>query len=275
MSRQSPSVSKPQSQVDQVQRLERLALVAERSSNAVVLADADRGIVWVNQAFATMTGLSQQECLGQHLGRLMQRGNMASDAYAQFRDAVVLGRGLKQEVCLRARNGEARWALVDMQPLHSDTGELSGWVVIATDFTDMRAQQQLLALAVDGAGLGTWQWEVSTGVMQCNDRLLEIIGYQREQLPMTADVWNANIHPDDLAPWLAAVNAQIHDPVLELRRSVRVRQSSGRWVWIMLVGAVVDRSSNGHALRMAGVALDVQAQKAMEQELRTAGTPTA
>lgn len=271
-----PSLGKPhstplvESPVDQVQRLQRLALVAERSSNAVVLADADRSVVWVNQAFTSMTGWSAQECMGQSLATLLERGNTDAAAFTQFREAVAHGLALKREISLRASNGEARWALLDLQPMRGDAGELSGWVAIATDLTDVRAQQQLLALAVDGAGLGTWQWDVASGAMQCNDRLLDIMGYQRGQLAMTSDAWNANVHPDDLAPWKAAVVAHVRDPSMGLRMSVRIRQGNGRWVWIMLVGAVVDRSNEGRALRMAGVALDVQAQKALEQELRAA-----
>ena len=253
-----------------VERLKRLALVAERSSNAVVLADADRSVVWVNQAFTTMTGLTAEACLGQRLAVLLERGHADPAAFAQFRDAVANGQPLKREISMRSTSGEARWALMDMQPMHGDAGELTGWVTVATDLTDVRAQQRLLTLAVDGAGLGTWQWDVPTGAMQCNTRLLEIMGYQPGQMRMHVDAWNALIHPDDLAPWIAAVTAQVRDAALELRMSLRMRHQAGRWVWIMFVGAVVDRSAKGHALRMAGVAMDVQAQKAMEQELRAA-----
>ena len=138
------------------------------------------------------------------------------------------------------------------------------------DLTDLRAQQRLLTLAVDGAGLGTWQWEVQGGAMHCNDRMLEILGYQRDQLGMTFQAWNALIHPDDFNPWIVAVKAQLRDSTVPLRMSVRLKHASGRWIWMMFVGAVVDRSTEGRALRMAGVAMDVQAQKAMEHELRHA-----
>jgi len=265
-----PKPTPPDSEARQSERLKRLALVAERSSNAVILADAHRSVEWVNHAFTAITGFTREESIGQRLGILLERGSADPAAFAEFSGAVTQGRGLKREIHIRATSGEARWALVDLQPLHGDAGEISGWVLVATDLTDVRAQQQLLALAVDGAGMGTWQWDIASGAMQCNERLLEIMGYQRAQMGMTSKDWNAKVHPDDLAPWLAAVTAQIRDPNVALRMSVRMRHGTGRWVWIMFVGAVVDRSNRGHALRMAGVALDVQAQKAMEQELRVA-----
>jgi diguanylate cyclase (GGDEF)-like protein/PAS domain S-box-containing protein len=251
-------------------RLQRLALVAERSSNAVLLADADRKVVWVNQAFVSSTGFTAQESVGQIFGVLLARGSADPAAFSQFQEAVSQGRGLKREITIRTTTGQARWALVDLQPLRDDAGDLSGWVLVATDLTDVRAQQQLLTLAVDGAGLGTWHWDVPSGAMQCNDRLRQTMGYEKGQMEMTASGWNALIHPDDLQPWLAAVTAQMRSSEVALRMSIRIRHALGRWVWIMFVGAVVDRAANGHALRMAGVALDVQAQKAMEHELRVA-----
>ncbi len=266
----APESQQAQSVAGQAERLRRLAMVAERSSNAVVLADAQRTIAWVNSAFTAITGLTEQESLGQRLGILLARGNADPAVFAQFTDAVERGEGLKREIHIHATGGEARWALIDLQPIHDDAGAVSGWVLVATDLTDVRSQQQMLSLAVDGAGLGTWQWHIEGGAMQCNQRMLEIMGYDRGEVDMTLQQWNAMIHPEDFPAWVEAVKGQLRNTHGPLRMSVRLRHGNGRWVWILFVGAVVDRSANGRGLRMAGVALDVQAQKTMEQELRSA-----
>ena len=254
----------------QAMRLKRLALVAERSSNAVVLADAERRVVWVNEAFTQMMGYPEDKALGQRFGDLLRQGSADPATFEAFGEAVQQGRGLKREIKISAAGGERRWALVDVQPIFTDAGGLSGWVLVATDLTDVRAQQQVLELAVEGAGLGIWHWDIENGTMQCNSRMLEIMGYQRRELAMTARDWNALIHPDDFAPWIAAVTAHLRDPAAPLRMSVRLRHGNGRWVWMMLAGTAVDRSADGRALHMAGVAMDVQAQKVMEQQLRAA-----
>jgi diguanylate cyclase (GGDEF)-like protein/PAS domain S-box-containing protein len=265
-----PDSEPAESGASQAERLRRLALVAERSSNAVVLADAERQVVWVNDAFTAITGFTEQESLGQRLGMLLARGSADPAAFAQFSHAVLQGQGLKREIHIRDTRGERRWALVDLQPMHDEAGAVSGWVLVATDLTDVRAQQQMLSLAVDGAGLGTWQWDIAGGTMHCNQRLLDIMGYQRGEVGHAVQEWNSLIHPEDFQPWAAAVKAQLRDPEAPLRMSVRLKHRNGRWVWILFVGAVVDRSTEGRGLRMAGVAMDVQAQKTMEQELRTA-----
>jgi diguanylate cyclase (GGDEF)-like protein/PAS domain S-box-containing protein len=254
----------------QAVRLKRLALAAGRSSNAVVLADAERRVVWVNEAFTQMMGYPEEKALGQRFGDLLREGSADPATFEAFREAVQQGHGLKREIKISAAGGERRWALVDVQPIFSDAGALSGWVLVATDLTDLRAQQQVLERAVEGAGLGIWHWDIENGTIQCNSRMLEIMGYQSRELAMMAKDWNALIHPDDFSPWTAAVRAHLRDPASPLRMSVRLLHGSGRWVWMMLAGTAVDRSADGRALHMAGVAMDVQAQKVMEQQLRTA-----
>ena len=73
-----------------------------------------------------------------------------------------------------------------------------------------------------------------------------------------------------MGAWIDSANAHLADASLAHRMSIRVRHGTGRWVWLMLAGKVVDRSQEGRPLHMAGVAMDVQAQKAMEQQLRMA-----
>lgn len=254
----------------QALRLKRLALVAERSSNAVLLADASRVVVWINEAFVQLMGYGPEQALGLRLSDLLKSRSVDASAFVEFGKAVRDGAGLKREIKILTANGTLSWALVDMQPILDDAGALSGWVLIASDLTEARVQQQMLALAVEGAGLGTWQWNIETGRIQCNTRLLEMIGVQAFEVELTSDFWVDRIHPDDRGPWFASSRAHLADPALAHRMSLRMRHESGRWVWLMVAGKVVDRSDAGRAVHMAGVVMDVQAQKVMEHQLRTA-----
>jgi diguanylate cyclase (GGDEF)-like protein len=123
---------------------------------------------------------------------------------------------------------------------------------------------------VEGAGLGTWQWNIETGRIQCNTRMLEMIGVEAFEVDVTSDFWVDRIHPDDREQWFASSRAHLANPALAHRMSLRMRHSNGRWVWLMAAGKVVDRSETGRAVHMAGVVMDVHAQKLMEQQLRTA-----
>lgn len=179
------------------------------------------------------------------------------------------GKGLRGELLGHIRpSGDLRWLTVNTEPLRDAQGELAGVVLSMIDVTEQRVQQQLLSLAVDGAGLGTWQWNFVTDEMTCNDRLLEFFGYRRGDLEMTSEIWGRHIHPDDASAWLSFIKAQMANTGIQSRMEIRLRHGRGHWFWMMFSGTVVNRSPDGRSLRMAGVCLDVNAQKLLEQQLR-------
>lgn len=254
----------------QTERLTRLARVAELSSNAIAITDARHRVEWINAAFAQLTGFTQAKAQGRRIGTLLKARSADPARFAEFYAALRESRGIKREIRIATRTAELGWVLVDMQPISDDDGSLNGWVLVATDMTEVRAQQQVLRLAVDGAGLGIWHWDMVADTIHCNDRLLATLGYMPGELDMQAARWFALIHPDDQPHWQESLRQHLRDPDTPHRLSVRARHRAGRWVWMLFTGNVADRDVQGRALRMAGVAMDVNAQKAMEQQLRVA-----
>jgi diguanylate cyclase (GGDEF)-like protein/PAS domain S-box-containing protein len=254
----------------QTERLSRLARVAELSSNAIAITDAHHRVEWVNAAFSQLTGFTQARAHGRRIGTLLKARSADPVRFAEFNAALRENRGIKREIRIATRKAEMGWMQVDMQPINSEDGKLNGWVLVATDLTEVRAQQQVLSLAVDGAGLGIWHWDMVAGTIQCNERLLATLGYAMGEVDVRASAWFGMIHPDDQAHWNASMQQHLRNPSIPHRLSVRAQHRAGRWVWLLFTATVADRDTQGRALRMAGVAMDVNAQKAMEQQLRVA-----
>lgn len=254
----------------QTERLTRLARVAELSSNAIAITDAKHRVEWINAAFAQLTGFTQSRAQGRRIGTLLKARSADPAQFAEFNAALRANQGIKREIRIATRKAELGWVLVDMQPISDEDGMLNGWVLVATDMTEVRAQEQVLSLAVDGAGLGIWHWDMVANVIHCNARFLDALGYLPGELDMHAASWFHLIHPDDQAHWQDSLRQHLRDPSTPHRLSVRAHHRAGRWVWMLFTGTVADRDVQGRALRMAGVAMDVNAQKAMEQQLRVA-----
>jgi PAS domain-containing protein len=53
-------------------------------------------------------------------------------------------------------------------------------------------------LAVDAAGVGVFDWDLRTGTLAWDDRLLELFAYEPEDFSGTIDAFNDRVHPDDL-----------------------------------------------------------------------------
>ena len=240
----------------------------------VVVQSLNGAILDCNTTACEITGLSRQQMMG--LTALSSVAPSVRDDLTPYPpDELPTARTLRTGKGLRGESvghilpsGELRWFMVNTEALLDEQGKVSGVVSSTIDVTEQRIQQQLLTLAVDGAGLGTWQWDIAHDVMSCNDRFLEITGTSRAALEMTASAWNARVHPSDLPRWITSVMAHLKDPQARHRMEIRLRNDVGQWVWMMFSGTVVKRDPFGKALLMAGVCLDVNAQKLLEEQLR-------
>ncbi|MGZ8919122.1 MAG: transporter substrate-binding domain-containing protein, partial [Methylobacter sp.] len=67
------------------------------------------------------------------------------------------------------------------------------------------AQQQILnyqqrtQLALEGADLGLWDWDVPSGNVFFNERWCNMLGYQADEIASHLSSWETLVHPDDWA----------------------------------------------------------------------------
>lgn len=54
-------------------------------------------------------------------------------------------------------------------------------------------------LAIDAAGVGSFDWDLSTEQLLWDDRLLSMFGYDRSDFGRSIEDFNARVHPDDRA----------------------------------------------------------------------------
>src|SRR6478752_4118868 len=96
----------------------------------------------------------------------------------------------------------------------------------------------------------------------------EVVGNPPGTTPPRLEAWEAAIHPDDRpardASWgdCLAGRAPLH------QAEYRVRRHDGRWVWIKVVGKVVERDAGGRPLRLALAVRNIDDFRQAEQQLR-------
>lgn len=148
-----PAVRAARRQVRQLQEqtveLERMALVAARTGNVVVVTDPAGRITWANDAFVRLTGCPLQSARGQLATSFLSAEHGTAEApLEQLREALRQGRGQRAELSRTAADGTLRWLDVDIQPLPCPEGRLRGYVCVAADITERRRlQEQLRTLA--------------------------------------------------------------------------------------------------------------------------------
>ena len=172
-------------------------------------------------------------------------------------------------------DGRVKWVR-SAADLHLDAaGVLVGSIGIMQDITDRKRMedelhrwQQRMEVALDGANLGAWDWNVQTGEFVYNRRWAELRGYDVGELPQRIESWYFGIHPEDLPHVQQALAEHFEGRRPEYAVELRTMTKDGRWVWTLQRGKIVAHDEHGTPLRMAGTSLDISRLKRTELEQR-------
>jgi PAS domain S-box-containing protein len=130
----------------------------------------------------------------------------------------------------------------------------------------LHESQERMELALAGAALGTWDWNVRTGEMAFNARWAEMLGYELAEIEPHLRGWQKLVYPDDLAGAEAILNAHLEGKTDFCESEHRLRHKSGNWIWVLRKGRVIERDTDGKPLRACGTILDITEHKRAEEE---------
>jgi PAS domain S-box-containing protein len=126
--------------------------------------------------------------------------------------------------------------------------------------------EERLRLAVEAAALGTWDFDLATGVINQSPRLLEVLGLPPGSAVSHVETWKDLVHPDDLehirGQFLAAAAGG-----RQFEAETRVVRPDGQVRWVVVRGSVL-RDANGRPQRAIGVLTDATERRQAEQALR-------
>jgi PAS domain S-box-containing protein len=135
----------------------RLAEVASRTGNPVVITDLEGRIEWVNDTFARLTGWSLDEVVGRRPGDFLQGPQTDPEVRARMARAIAAHEPFECEVLNVAKNGRQYWVHIEARVLRDDAGQPTGFIAIETDITERRiaARRDSLAERVAALLLGS------------------------------------------------------------------------------------------------------------------------
>jgi PAS domain S-box-containing protein len=250
-----------------------LALVAQHSTNGVVITDAHGCVEWVNDAFTTMTGYSLEDAKGRKPGHMLQGPDTSPIVVEQLRVAEQRGEAVRVEILNYTKAGSPFWQIIDMQPVRDRDGRVVNFVANQTDITENRAAKirlehlnQRLELATRAAALGVWEWDVVGQRSVWDARTLEIYGLTAAQFDGTLEAWKALLHPEDRDGAVAKVQSVLRSGQTYEHEFRIIRASDGTERYVQS-RAIVQRDANGRALRITGTERDITAEH--EATLRT------
>lgn len=117
------------------QEARKLAMVAERTDNAVILATGEGRIEWVNSAFEKMTGWQLAEVIGKMPGDFLQGPRTDPDVAREMGRRLRRFEGFHTEILNYRKDGTPYWVQIEVQPIHDDAGVVTHFMAVEADIS--------------------------------------------------------------------------------------------------------------------------------------------
>ncbi len=151
------------------------------------------------------------------------------------------------------------WSAADVALLRQLGESVAVELQLAAQVRELESSRLAFELAIDAAGIGSFDWDVVTGRLVWDERLQELMGFGPDAFDQTIDAFAARCHPDDRERTLGALQEAI-DTVGEYDAEFRIVLPSGETRWIQGRGRAL-ADSTGAAVRLVGAAYDTTAQR--------------
>jgi len=130
-----------------------------------------------------------------------------------------------------------------------------------------RISDERLTLALLATDTGLWEWHASEGARYLVDGWATMLGYEPGALDGETHLREGLVHADDLPGARSRLIAHLTGSSPWYEAEYRLRARRGEWRWVHDRGRVVERSADGHPLRMIGMQTDVTERKEAEAAL--------
>jgi PAS domain S-box-containing protein len=131
----------------------------------------------------------------------------------------------------------------------------------------LAVSEERLRLAMEGAGMGTWDRDLQSDMSIWSDTHFRMLGYAPTASGhATVQMWRALLHPDDAQRVLETQEEARKNRAVFCTEYRIFRADNGRIAWLSMVGRCVYNTA-GEAVRFLGVSFDISQRKQLEREV--------
>lgn len=124
--------------------VKKLALVAQKTQNAVIISDIEGKVNWVNEAFTQLTEYTAEEIIGTKPGKLLQGKETDPETVAKIRNAIKERQPFTGELYNYTKSGKGYWLSISIMPIYSRHGNFKGFIAIEMDITERKKMEEAL-----------------------------------------------------------------------------------------------------------------------------------
>jgi PAS domain S-box-containing protein len=117
--------------------IKRLSLVAQNTSNCVIITDANRKMIWINESTLKITGYSRDELIGKS-PKMFQCEKTDQRTTKLIREKLKADQSVNCEILNRSKDGREYWLELNIVPLFNESNDLYGYIAVETDITPIK-----------------------------------------------------------------------------------------------------------------------------------------
>ncbi len=137
---------------------------------------------------------------------------------------------------------------------------------------ELSANEARWRVALDDSNIGVGEWDRRAGRFTFSRRWLALLGYRSQSFgDSAAAVWT-RIHADDRATIEQTFKSLSQPGGGTPKMTGRLLRNDGKWGWFAGHATVVDRSPEGHPLRVIVTAVDIDDQRVAEERHQLSST---
>lgn len=249
------------------EKMKVLSQIAEDNINAVVIADAEGKITWVNKSFLEMTGYTIEESIGKKPGHLLQGPETDQKTVNYLRNQIAKGEPFNAEILNYSKHGTKYWLRVQGQPIKNESGKVTGFFALEEDITREKETESRFKKALEHIGDNVWEHDYKTGITYFSKSENELLGRDTNDYNINVDLWWNNVDHRDRH--LLEQNDKKYKKGLIDSHSLeyRIKHSDGNYKWVLDRGVVIEKNREGIPLRIIGTHTDITNIKNTETEL--------
>ncbi|AKH97525.1 multi-sensor signal transduction histidine kinase [Halanaeroarchaeum sulfurireducens] len=248
--------------------------LVEEATDITVVLDSNGTMTYVSPAVKRLLGYTPTDMIGEdgHEYVHPEDGDDVSDAIQKLREPPMD----PETVEFRCRHDDGTWRWLEVTMRNRLDGEIGGIIVNGRDITERKEREtelqttkERMTMALEGANLGIWDWDMVTDEVARDELLTQMLGYERSEMGDHLEGWEQVVHPDGKKRHDEALAEHIEERTPYYQCEYRLKTKSGDWKWVRTMGKVVERDESGEPVRAVGIHQDIDDRKRAELELKS------
>jgi PAS domain S-box-containing protein len=246
--------------------------LAEAMPQMVWRADPSGAVNYWNSRWYDYTGLDEAASFNLAGGEALHPADR-DRTLTQWAQSITEGEVFEIEHRIRRHDGVYRWFINRGIPTRDAQGHITGWIGTITDIEQQKQLQERLQLVLRAVDSLIYDWDIEANEIYRSEHLIELLGWHPDEVPVTAEWWFEQIHPDDqvrLQGRFQAILTGTGEALVAselLESEYRLRRKDGNWVQVWDRSCLV-RDDQGRLIRVVGSTMDVSHLKQTEVALQ-------